>query len=523
MVFNRTQVHFMGIIIRQSLKGTFVNYVGIAIGFVTTFFVLTHYLSSEEIGLTRVLVDTATLFASFAQLGTSASILRFYPYFNDEKGNDHGFFFWTIVVPLAGFILFVLVLLLFHAPIIQVFAEKSPLFVKYFRFVVPISLFMLYQTVFESNANVLMRIVVPKFVREVGIRLGFLVIYILYGTNHLTLNGLIVGFCIIYLAAAIINIVYLFTLKRISIRPDFRFITKTLRRNFLSYTSFLILAALAGNITPLLNSFFVSAQMGLVYTGVFAIANYIATIIEIPNRSLNAIAQPNISIQVKEGNTLNTNSLCRSVSLHQLLSSTLIFVLIWINIDLFFDLLPNGSQYAAGKNVVLILGIMRLLTSTLSIAASPLNYSRYYYLSLVCTVILTLTAITLNALLIPRLGIDGAALASLLSYMLYYALLLGMVKRKLDVNIFSQPQLKVIVVIAAMMLINTLWVKWLSPMIYTYANLSTLLKLVEAALRTGILAALATAAIYFWKISNEVNSLIDKFLRWIFPNFKQNN
>ena len=56
----------MGIIIRQSIKGTLVNYLGIVVGFVTTFFILTHYLTTEEVGLTRVLVDAAVLFSSFA-------------------------------------------------------------------------------------------------------------------------------------------------------------------------------------------------------------------------------------------------------------------------------------------------------------------------------------------------------------------------------------------------------------------------------------------------------------------------
>ena len=69
----------MGIIIRQSIKGTLVNYLGVIIGFVTTFFVITSYLNTEEVGLTRVLVDAAILFSSFAQLGTGSSIIRFFP------------------------------------------------------------------------------------------------------------------------------------------------------------------------------------------------------------------------------------------------------------------------------------------------------------------------------------------------------------------------------------------------------------------------------------------------------------
>ena len=53
---------------------------------------------------------------------------------------------------------------------------------------------MLYQSVFEANANVLMRIVVPKFVREVGVRVGLLVLYLLYGYWYvINLDGLVVG------------------------------------------------------------------------------------------------------------------------------------------------------------------------------------------------------------------------------------------------------------------------------------------------------------------------------------------
>ena len=78
----------MGIIAKQSIQGTIVTYLGVAVGFVTTFFVLTRFLSAEEIGLSRVLIDAATLFIGLAQLGTSSSIIRFYPHFK-SKGEEH--------------------------------------------------------------------------------------------------------------------------------------------------------------------------------------------------------------------------------------------------------------------------------------------------------------------------------------------------------------------------------------------------------------------------------------------------
>ena len=52
----------MGVIARQSIKGAMANYLGEAIGFFVSFFVLTRYLTQEEIGLTRVMVDAALLY-----------------------------------------------------------------------------------------------------------------------------------------------------------------------------------------------------------------------------------------------------------------------------------------------------------------------------------------------------------------------------------------------------------------------------------------------------------------------------
>ena len=169
----------MGQIAKQSLRGTIVTYLGVAVGFVTTFFVITRFLTAEEIGLARVLIDAAVLFVGLAQLGTGSSVIRFFPYFKDEQKN-HGFFFWTIVIPFIGFVIFALIYWACRVPLGAWFGDKSPLFVDYYYFVLPMAFFMLYQTVFETNSNILMHIVVPRAVREVFVRVGLLVSYILY-------------------------------------------------------------------------------------------------------------------------------------------------------------------------------------------------------------------------------------------------------------------------------------------------------------------------------------------------------
>ena len=503
----------MGVVIKQSIRGTIVNYLGIAVGFVTTFFIVTKYLTQEEVGLNRVLIDAAILFASFAQLGTSSSIIRFFPYFKDEDGKHHGFFFWTLVVPIVGFLLFLIVAKCLEGTIIQIFSKNSDLFVTYYRFVFPLSLFMLYQTVFEANANVLMRIVVPKFVREVGVRVGLLMTYLLYGYWHvINLDGLVVGICVTYFLAAIIDFFYLLTLGKISFKPDFKVFTKPLLKDIGFYTLFMLLNAITVNVMPLLNTFFVSAGMGLSFTGIYAIANYIATVVEVPNRSLNAIVQPEIAQSFKDQDSAHAEKLCKSVSLHLMLSSFLIFIFIWINIDALFMLLPNGDKYEAGKSVVLILGIAKCINSTLFVSSSALNYSKYYYWSFVFTVMLTVMAVVLNVLLIPRWGMDGASLSHLISYFTFYVSLLVVVMLKLKINIFSKAQLKVLVLIAGLLLLNYGWVKWVYPLFMHLPFSVRANTLIDAGLKSCILSAVTLVACYYWHISEDVNNLIRKTL-----------
>lgn len=504
----------MGIVIKQSIKGTIVNYVGIAIGFITTFFIVTKYLTQEEIGLARMLIDAGVLFASFAQLGTSSSIIRFFPYFKNENEKHHGFFFWTLVVPIVGFLVFLIVAKCLENTIIHAFSKKSDLFVTYYRFVIPLALFMLYQTVFEANANVLMRIVVPKFVREVGVRIGLLVSYLLYGYWHIIdLNGLVVGVCITYFLAVLIDFFYLLSLGRISFKPDFKVLTKPLLKDIGFYTLFMLMNAVTVNVMPLLNTFFVSAGMGLSFTGIYAIANYIATVVEVPNRSLNAIVQPEISESIKNNNPEKAETLCKSVSLHLMLSSALIFLFIWINIDALFLLLPNGEMYETGKSVVLILGFAKFFNSTLFVSSSVLNYSKHYYWSLVFTVMLTTMAVVLNILLIPRYGMNGAALSHLISYLIFYICLLLVVRTKLSINILSTAQFKVITLVAGLLLLNFGWVKGIAPLFMKLPFSLATNTIVDAVVKSVILMVVTVGACYYFHISEDISRLIRKMLR----------
>lgn len=503
----------MGIVVRQSIKGTIMNYIGVAVGFITTFFVMTKYLTQEEIGLTRVMADAALLLSGLAALGTNTSAMRYYPYFKDKESRDHGFFGWTLIVPAIGFVIFTILFFVFKGFIINKFSDESPLFVDYMYLVIPMAFFMMYMTVFETNANLLMRIVIPKFVREVGVRLFTLVDYILYITGVISLDGMVIGLCLVYIVATLLNIIYLLSLSKISFRIEPGHVTPRLRRDFTYYTIFLTVAAVVGNIIPSLNTFFISAKMGLAVTGIYTIAAYMANLVEMPYRSLSAISRPIISQAMKDENTQRASMMCKSVSLHQLIAGALVFFIVWVNIDLFFELLPNGEQYVDGKWVFFLLGLAKLVNSSLNIGVTVLSYSRWYYLQLIFTAILTVSAIILNNKLIPIWGMTGAAWSSIISFSIYYLFLLSLVMWKTKISPFSWKEIVVLLVIGLLFVINWLSIRYASIWFFELLGDGIVVKVVEAVLRTGIIIVVGLIIIYYTKISKEINEIINKLIR----------
>lgn len=499
----------MGVIARQSIRGALANYLGVAIGFFTTFFVLTDCLSQEEIGLTRVMVDAAMLFSGLAQLGTNASIIKFFPFFKSEDGKNHGIFGWSILIPFIGFCIFALCFFIFKADIIDLYSQKSPLMANYCYLLLPLTFFALYLAVFETNASVLLRITVPKLVREVGIRIFNLVCYILYGKEIISLDTFVILFCMSYGIAMLINFFYLLSLGKISFRIDWKFITRERMKEIVLYTLFMTATVLAGNI-PLINTLFLGAQTGLALTGVYTIAFYIANIVEVPYRSLGAISRPMISQAVREGNWSEVNRLGKQVSLHQFLVSTLILLLIWVNLEALFDVIPHGEEYVGGMRVVLFLGLAKIVNSSLSIGTDILNFSKYYPLSLFFIVVLTMSAIVFNRWLIPLWGIDGSACATLFSYLLYFACLLVFLKKKLDVGLFCRKQLFVALFILALFGLGELWDVTVLSVMRGIGGSPIVATLLNALLKTVVLLGIILVVLKRARISKDIDAILEK-------------
>ena len=494
----------MGIVIRQSIKATIVNYVGAFIGFLTTMYILTKYIQPEVIGLTRVLYEAAAFIANIALLGITSSSMRFFPYFRNPENKDNGFFFFLLLLPTLGILFCIPLYLLLKEPIGAFFGKNSGLFMDYYYWVVPLVLLLVYWITFETYATQKMRIVVPRFIREIGVRVMLLVIYLLYAFGGLSLNGLIIAFVGIYAVALLSSFAYVCRIGNVTFKHNFSYIDRSLREKIIRYTLFLILGTLGGGILGQLDLFMVSSELGLDYAGIYSIAFYIGVVIEIPSRSISPITSPLAATALKEGDFVTANNLYRKVALHQFVAGSCVFLLIWINIDNIFSIIPNGQIYQMGKWVVFFIALNRLINVTLSFGGTLLSFSKYYYWGLYFTLFLTALGIVTNLLLIPRLGITGAAVATFISGVVFFSIQQWMVMIKIGGNPYSKGLLKQLVLILGLFGINYLLPVWsLNPFL-------------DGVYRSLIIGILLVWGVYRLRISEEVCTLIENSWKYIF-------
>ena len=490
----------MGIIIRQSIKGTIVTYIGAFIGFLTTFFILTKFLTPEEIGLTRVLFEAASLLSSFALLGVSSSAIRFFPYFKSEDGNNNGFFFYLLLLPFIGSIVFISLYYFLREPITDLFIKNSELFVYYFDWVPPFMIFLLYWAVFEVYSILLMRIAVPKLIREIILRLLLVVAYLLYAFDVLDMNGFVACYISVYAISMMLAFLYVSKIGSISLKHNYSFISTDLRKQICSYTMVWMIGALGSNIVSRLDLFMVGSQLGLDYAGIYSIAFYMVAVIEIPSRSIATISSPIASSALKDGDIHAVTQLYRKVSLHQLMVGGFVFLLIWINIDNIFALIPNGEVYSQGKWVVFFLALGKLIEVTLNFGNNLISYSRYYYWGLYFTFFITGIAISLNNWLIPMLGVTGAGVATTLTCLISFSAQQWLVQVKIKTNPISLKLVKLIGLFILVFGVNMLLPKYH-------------VVIIDGIYRTVIVSLCLCSLIYMLNISEEVNILVNRFIK----------
>ena len=169
----------MGIIEKQSIRNLILTYLGVGLGFISTLYLFPSILTTEEYGLTRILLSIAFLTSEFTHLGIKNIAIKFFPEFENYKTKHNGFLFLLLAVPLVGYLLFLVLFFMFDEWLITKYSVDSNMFGEFHLFLLPLVFGILYFDVINSYVRANNNSIPGTFVNEVLLRVLLIILLIL--------------------------------------------------------------------------------------------------------------------------------------------------------------------------------------------------------------------------------------------------------------------------------------------------------------------------------------------------------
>ncbi len=449
----------MGVIIRESLKSSLVNYVGVVIGTVNVLFLYNKLLTTEEYGLYAILISFPVVGAGFINLGIPHVAVRFFNRFADVEKKHHGIFTFLLLIPLAGFLALLVAFYGFRSFFEHLYRESPALIT--FSWVLPLLTFsVLYQTVLEAYCRAHLKVVIPTVVREIYLKLSNSFLVIGYYIGWFSFSQMVTGLAVIYVLALLLLLLYIHRLQRFFLVWDWTVLRSPVFPEIVKYGLWTMVGGAAATALPHLEKLILPMFTdGLTHTAIFTIALNIAIVISIPRNTIASISDPVLARAWAEGNTAEVRTIYTKSALNLSIIGLFLFLGVWCNIDSIFEIIPNPDKYRAGKYVVLLIGLANVFDMATGLNSELLKNSAYYrvdfFMFLFRFTVLTVT----NILLIPVIGYNGAAAAIFISTLLYNLAKYIFIWRKLNMQPFSRKTL-VVAGLALLAYGSTLLLDW---------------------------------------------------------------
>lgn len=428
----------MGIITRQSFKGTVVVYAGVFLAVVTNLYVWPLCFEVAEVGVLRVLVEISTLLSSFVHLAMPATITKFFPYFRNEEKKHHGLLYLVTSVTFISFCIFCVLFLSLRTYFVDFYQKDSPLLAEYSLYLLPFTFLLSFTVLYETYAASNLRIVVPKIMREFVYRLLILGLSFFVFWEVFSFEDYLRSQVVLLLLVLLGIIIYLQ-------RSGFWYFTRKveytepwLKKEITRFNAFIVFGGIGGVLVAKIDILMIgAAPNGDFNNGIYTTALLLASMIELPGRSIGQISVPILAEHMKNDNRKEIKNMYESASIVQLTVATFIFCMIWCNIDNIFGLMPKGDIFINGKHAFLFIAISQVFNMATSLNGAILAITKYYRFATWSIFFLGFFTVAINYYLIPRYQLDGAAFGAALSIFLYQFLVWFFVKIKLKLDPFS--------------------------------------------------------------------------------------
>ncbi|HSC55373.1 MAG TPA: lipopolysaccharide biosynthesis protein [Phnomibacter sp.] len=484
---------------RQSILSTIVIFAGFGIGAINLIVLQPRILTTEQWGLTRVITEAAILLGNFATLGTTPVIGKFFPFYKrhlQQKEIDLPAITFSVFA--AGVILTLLLLQIFKPQIVHIFGKNNPLFSPYYY---TLSLFVLFQGTFiymELFAWFSGKTILSNTLKELLFRLLTTLCLVLFAWKLVSFDGFMALFGCIYLPAVVIIIYAIRKKHGLPLHFTISKVTRRLGAKMISLGSFVFLTTLSNIGFVVCDTLFLASMYNFSQAGIYAVAQYFSQVLEVPMRSMQTSSVPLISEYWRAKNMQGILSVYRKSCLNLLIAGVGLGGLIVINLHNLERFFPPA--YSVMIVPIAILVVSRWINLGTGLNAIIIQLSTYWRFDFASTLIYSVIGIPLNFLLISNFSMKGAAVANIIAMTMYNGLRFAFLWKKFGLQPFTWRNAAVLlggcVLIAAVYMIPAL------PNLY-----------VDGVLRSLLFAALFGIAVIYFKLSEEMDWLWQKWSR----------
>lgn len=483
----------MGIVLKQSILNTIILFLGFAIGGVNVLFLFTHFLHEDYFGLITFLLSTANIVLPLLVFGMQHTIIKYYSSYKTKTEQD-GFLISTIFIPLVIIIPLGFISVYLYETIANWISSENLLIKDYTFLIFFAAIFMGYFEVFYSWTKVQFNSVFGSFVKEIFARICTTLLLVAVYFNWLTNEQFIYAVVIVYGIRMLIMKVYAFYVCK----PKLIFKLPSNLKEIVSFSIYIIVAGSAAGVLLEIDKFMIPQVEQIAEVAYYSVGIYIASIVAIPTRAMQQITSPITAKDMNDNNINEVEKLYKQTSINLLIIGGLFFLLINLNIADLYELI-NKPQFTKGIWIVLIISVAKLMELALGTGNAILVNSKYYKIFFYLSLAMAISVILLNKWLINLIGINGAALATLIVVIVYSIIKIIYIKAKLKIQPFGLNTVKVIVLVLVIFTAFYFWNFSFHPL------LNIILKCV-------IIGVIYLVLIKKMRISKDINSLISKYL-----------
>ncbi len=438
----------MGIVFKQSFHNTLILFLGFTIGGLNVLFLYTHFLEAEYFGLITFLLSTANMIMPLLVFGMQHTIIKFFSSYQHKEEQDN-FLLTAVLLPMLIIIPFAILGVIFYQQIATFLARENIIIEKYTYTIFFTSIFMGYFEIFYAWSRVQMKSVFGNFIKEVFARICVSILLFAVYLNWIDSEQFIYAVVIVYMLRMIIMKLYAFYLYFPKI--EWKGLPKNIKE-ILSFSLYIIMAGSAGTILLEIDKFMIPQMKHIAEVAYYSVGVYIASVIGIPSRAMQQIINPITAQELNKNNMVEVENLYQKSSLNLLIVGGLLFLLINTNIEELYRIIDK-EEYSVGIYVVLVISISEMIKLSIGTNGAILTNSKYYKMLFYYAIGMSLAVIILNRILIDFMGIQGAALATLIVVAFFSLLKIIYVNTKMKMQPFTPKTIILLLIIAFLFMV----------------------------------------------------------------------